>query len=55
MGRNPLTDPGFYGELVERYREIGVTEVLCSWPKDLPVDAIERIAAELPALRGEPG
>ena len=52
VGRNPLSDPGFYRELVERYREVGVTEVLCSWPKDLPVDAIERIAAELPALRG---
>ena len=52
VGRNPLSDPGFYRELVERYREIGVTEVLCSWPKDMPVDAIERIAAELPALRG---
>jgi len=52
VGRNPLTDPGFYRELVERYREVGVTEVLCSWPKDMAVDAIERIAAELPALRG---
>ncbi len=52
VGRNPLSDPGFYRELVERYRDVGVTEVLCSWPKDLPVDAVERIAAELPALRG---
>ena len=52
VGRNPLTDPVFFRELVERYREVGVTEVLCSWTKDIPTEAIERIAAELPALRG---
>ncbi|HEX5501959.1 MAG TPA: LLM class flavin-dependent oxidoreductase [Thermomicrobiales bacterium] len=51
VGFDPLTSPEGYRDLVERYREVGVTEVLCSWGKDTPIAAIERIAAELPALQ----
>ena len=45
IGYSPLGDPACY-------REVGVTGALCSWLEGLPVDAAERIAAELPALRG---
>ena len=52
VGFDPLASPEAYRDLVGRYREAGADEVLCSWGRDTPVAAIERIAAELPALRG---
>ena len=51
VGGDPLASPEFYRDLVGRYREAGVDEVICSWQHSLPSAAIERIAAELPALR----
>lgn len=52
VGFDPLASPERYRELVERYRAIGVTEVLCSWGRDTPIAAIERIAEVLSASRG---
>lgn len=52
VGGDPLASVEFFRDLVGRYREAGVTEVICQWQKDLPLEQIERIAAELPGLRG---
>lgn len=51
VGGDPLASVEFYRDLVGRYREAGVDEVICQWQSTLPLSAIERIAAELPALR----
>ena len=52
VGGDPLASVEFFRDLVGRYREAGVSEVICQWQQDLPLDRIERIAAEVPALRG---
>ncbi|CAA9553692.1 MAG: POSSIBLE OXIDOREDUCTASE, partial [uncultured Thermomicrobiales bacterium] len=51
VGGDPLQSPEFYRDLVGRYREAGVSEVLCMWGRDTPVQTVERIAEVLPALR----
>jgi hypothetical protein len=51
-GFDPLSSPEAYRDLVGRYREVGVSEVLCVWRPDTDPAAVERIAAALPALRG---
>ncbi len=51
VGGDPLASVESYRDLIGRYREAGVSEVICIWQKDLPSGAIERIAAELPHLR----
>jgi F420-dependent oxidoreductase-like protein len=51
VGGDPLASVEFFRDLVGRYREAGVKEVICQWQKDVPLEQIERIAAELPALR----
>jgi hypothetical protein len=51
VGGDPLASVEFFRDLVGRYREAGVQEVICQWQKDVPLEQIERIAAELPALR----
>ena len=50
--RRPALLGEFYRDLVGRYREAGVSEVICQWQQDLPLDALERIAAEAAVLRG---
>jgi F420-dependent oxidoreductase-like protein len=52
VGGDPLSSVEFYRDLVGRYREAGVSEVICQWQPDLPLDAFERIAAEAAVLRG---
>jgi F420-dependent oxidoreductase-like protein len=51
VGGDPLASVEFFRDLVGRYREAGVKEVICQWQKDVPLEQIERIAGELPALR----
>lgn len=51
VGFDPLEDAGRYRDLIERYREIGVTEVLCSWGRDTPTDTIERLAEVVATVR----
>lgn len=51
VGFDPLEDAGKYRDLIERYREIGVTEVLCSWGRDTPASAIERLAGVVASMR----
>lgn len=48
---DPLSSPEAYRDLVGRYQEVGVSEVLCAWGPDTAPASIERIAAALPALR----
>jgi len=52
VGGDPLASVEMFRDLVGRYREAGVSEVICQWQKDVPLEQIERIAAELPGLRG---
>ena len=52
VGGDPLASVELFRDLVGRYREAGVSEVICQWQKDVPLEQIERIAAELPGLRG---
>ena len=52
VGGDPLASVEFFRDLIGRYREAGVSEVICQWQRDVPLDQIERIAAELPGLRG---
>ena len=51
VGGDPLASVEFYRDLVGRYREAGVQEVICQWQHSVPLEQIERIAAELPTLR----
>ena len=51
VGFNPLASPSAYIDLVRGYQEVGVSEVICSWSREIDLAALERIAAELPALR----
>ena len=51
VGGDPLTSVEFYRDLIGRYREAGVREVICQWQQSVPLEQIERIAAELPGLR----
>lgn len=52
VGGDPLASVEAFRDLIGRYREAGVSEVICQWQRDLPLDQLERIAAELPGLRG---
>lgn len=52
VGGDPLASVEFFRDLIGRYREAGVDEVICQWQHTLPLDQFERIAAELPGLRG---
>jgi F420-dependent oxidoreductase-like protein len=52
VGFDPLASVEAFRDLVGRYREQGVSEIICQWRPELEPGAIERIAAELPALRG---
>jgi F420-dependent oxidoreductase-like protein len=51
VGGDPLASVEFFRDLVGRYREAGVREVICQWQREVPLAQIERIAAELPGLR----
>jgi F420-dependent oxidoreductase-like protein len=52
VGGDPLASVEMFRDLVGRYREAGVGEVICQWQQNVPLEQIERIAAELPGLRG---
>lgn len=54
VGFNPLSSPEGYVDLVRRYQEVGVSEVICSWSPTIDSAAVERIAATLASLRAGP-
>jgi len=51
LGFDPLASPAAYVDLVGRYRELGVSEVICMWQPTLDRTSLERIAAEVPGLK----
>jgi hypothetical protein len=55
LGYDPLESPQAYHDLVERYRAVGVSEVICLWSPHVSLDSLERIAAEAAALRATTG
>jgi F420-dependent oxidoreductase-like protein len=52
VGFDPLASPGAFVDLVGRYRELGVSEVICMWTREVDAAGLERIADETTALRG---
>jgi F420-dependent oxidoreductase-like protein len=52
VGYDPLGSTQAFVDLVGRYRELGVSEVICMWTREVDAAGLARIAAELPALRG---
>jgi F420-dependent oxidoreductase-like protein len=51
VGFDPLASPQAFVDLVGRYRELGVSEVICMWTSAVAPAALERIAAEVPRFR----
>jgi hypothetical protein len=52
LGFDPLASPAAFVDLVGQYRELGVSEVICLWQPTLDRSVLERIAAEVPGMRG---
>lgn len=51
VGFDPLESPDRFTDLVEEYRDLGVSEVICMWRPPVPVANLERAAARLATLR----